>query len=127
LSTAGYEPVPDPNSSYPDRLRFAKPLDRISEMPQLLLDACDWQTSDDVFQAFLLAVGAPRWHGRNFDALNDSIGTGGINRIEAPYRIIIRNADSMSRNAAAFVQDFADLIKELQSNGCPVELRIERP
>jgi len=33
----------------------------------------------------------------------------------------------MSRNAAAFVQDFADLIKELQSNGCPVELRIERP
>ena len=126
LAKLDYEPVPDPDSIYPDRLRFAKPLNRISSVPQISLDASAWKSYDDIYSAFFEAVGAPQWHGRNFDALDESIGEGGINKIEIPYRIIIRNADHTDDDVELFMKDFSDLIKHLQSNGCPVDLIIEQ-
>lgn len=126
LSELGYEPVPDPDSIYPDRFRFAKPLSQFPAMPQILLDASGWKSYDDFYQAFFEAVGAPSWHGRNFDALDDSIGEGGINAVEVPYKITIKNADSKNCDIAAFIRNFADLIKHLQSNGCPIEFVDER-
>ena len=48
-------------------------------MPTLLLDGARWKTADDFYNAFLEAVGAPPWHGRNFNALRDSIAGGDIN------------------------------------------------
>ncbi len=47
--------------------------------------------NDDFYDAFFAAVGAPIWHGRNRDALNDSISTGGINEVEIPYRLEVVN------------------------------------
>jgi hypothetical protein len=107
-------------------LGFAKPLNRVEGLTDIRLDASGWQTSDDVYQAFFTAVGAPSWHGRNFNALNDSIGTGAINKTEVPYRITIQNGERMGNEAASFVHHFADLIRHLQTNGCPVELVVEQ-
>jgi RNAse (barnase) inhibitor barstar len=121
-----YEPIPDPNSIYPDRIRFAKPLSCIPSMPQILLNANGWTSPDDFYHAFFEAVGAPTWHGRNFNALDDSIGEGGINAVEVPYRITIRNADSIREDIAAFIHDFGELIKQLQSIGCPVDFVVEQ-
>jgi RNAse (barnase) inhibitor barstar len=126
LAELGYDPVPDPDSIYPDRIRYAKPVNRISKMPQLLLDSSKWVSINDFYDSFLAAVGAPDWHGRNFNALNDSIGTGGINKLEVPYRIVIRNANRMGKDAASLVKDLGDLIQHLQIEGCPVELVIEQ-
>ena len=47
-------------------------------MRELILDGSTWQTYDDVYNAFFKVVGAPEWHGRNFDALIDSIEKGDI-------------------------------------------------
>lgn len=58
-------------------------------MEKLVLDGATWSTKDDFYSAFFKAVGAPSWHGHNFDALRDSIVTGQINQIELPYRIEI--------------------------------------
>jgi hypothetical protein len=33
-------------------------------MKKLLLDGSSWRTTDDVYDAFFRAVGAPEWHGR---------------------------------------------------------------
>jgi RNAse (barnase) inhibitor barstar len=74
----------------------------------------------DLYSAFFLAVGAPDWHGRNFDALNDSICSGGINKIEVPYRIVIHNAPQDNEMVRGVLEDFGDLIRHLQSDGCPV-------
>jgi RNAse (barnase) inhibitor barstar len=126
LAKLDYEPVPDTDSIYSDRLRFAKPLSRISSITRILLDASGWKSCDDFYQAFFEAVGAPSWHGRNFNALDDSIGEGGINAVEVPYRISIKNADSNNDAISAFIRDFADLIKNLQNNGCPVDFVDER-
>ena len=44
-------------------------------------------------------VGAPDWHGRNFDALRDNIAAGSINAVEVPYRLVIKNYDKIAPSA----------------------------
>jgi len=125
LSQLGYEVIDDSADIYPDRIRFAKPVSQIPDMPEIVLDAGSWQQFSDFYDAFFAAVDAPDWHGRNFNALNDSIGTGGINKREVPNRIIIRNGSKMGEDPASFVKDFEGLVHRLQGEGCPVDLVVE--
>jgi ribonuclease inhibitor len=92
-------------------------------MKELTLNGTGWTTKDDFYNAFFEAVGAPEWHGRNLDALNDSIANGAINEIEVPYRIVIENYDKISGKAKEMVGDFIDLVHVLAVEGCPVEIR----
>lgn len=39
------------------------------------------------------------WHGRNLNALGDSIVTGDVNGIEPPYTIVNKNINSCSSNS----------------------------
>jgi RNAse (barnase) inhibitor barstar len=96
-------------------------------MRELNLNSRGWKSKDDVYDAFFKAVGAPEWHGRNFDALNDSIATGSINEIEVPYQIVIQNYLPINDEVRGFVNAFAELIHEIAARGCPVEIRIEAP
>jgi RNAse (barnase) inhibitor barstar len=95
-------------------------------MKELLLDGAEWKTTDDVYDAFFRAVGAASWHGRNFNALNDSILGGNINKVEVPYRLVIQNYDSIGAGAKGMADDFIDLIQEIAATGCPVEIRAEK-
>lgn len=54
---------------------------------------------------FFQVVGAPAWHGRNFNALRDSIETGQINAVEVPYRIVIKNFDRVSAGTQQMTRD----------------------
>ena len=123
MEILGYEPIS--GTTYPG-LGYAKPLNRLENVTDILLNADGWQTSNDFYNAFFAAVGAPSWHGHNLDALNDSIATGAINEKEVPYRISIRNAGDVGDDAAVFIKRIQGLIQKLQSNGCPVEMVIER-
>jgi RNAse (barnase) inhibitor barstar len=95
-------------------------------MKTLVLDATRWQTRDDLYDAFFAAVGAPDWHGRNFNALRDSIVTGSINKIEVPYTLIVRNVDGIGADASQILRDFAGLIEEVAAAGTPVAIALER-
>ncbi|HEY0565443.1 MAG TPA: barstar family protein [Terriglobales bacterium] len=75
--------------------------------------------------SFLKAIGAPDWHGRNLDALNDSIATGEINAIELPYRIVIRNSGAAGAEAQEMIGRFASLIEDISERGCAVSVTIE--
>ncbi len=69
----------------------------------------DWKkinSEDAFFEIFLPQVSAPEWHGRNLNALGDSIVTGDINEIEPPYTIIIRNTNCISNS----LKEFQELI-----------------
>jgi RNAse (barnase) inhibitor barstar len=82
-------------------------------------------TKDDVYNAFFHAVGAPEWHGRNLDALADSISGGSINQVEVPYRLVIKSYDGIGPDAKAMTDRFINLVHELATEGCPVEIRVE--
>lgn len=123
MASLGYVPTSkNVNSS----VGFARPISDLPDVAELVLNAAGWQSADDVFDGFFRAVGAPSWHGRNFDALNDSIATGNVNKTDVPYRIIIRSAASMGSGAATLVNSFEDLVGDIQGRGCPVEMRIEQ-
>jgi Barstar (barnase inhibitor) len=40
---------------------------------EIELHGADWGAADDFYAAYFAAVGAPEWHGRNLDALWDSL------------------------------------------------------
>jgi RNAse (barnase) inhibitor barstar len=94
-------------------------------MQELILNGASWTTSDDVYDAFFRAVGAPEWHGRNFNALRDSISTGSINQVEVPYRLVIKNYGKICSAAKRMADDFIELIHELAAEGCRVEIHVE--
>ena len=94
-------------------------------MKEVILDGAGWSTKDDVYDAFFRAVDAPEWHGRNFDALRDSIAGGSINQVEVPYRLVIKNYDKISGEAKGMADDFVDLIHELAAEGCQIEVLAE--
>jgi len=62
------------------------------------LDARNWRTELDFYNALLAALGAPEWHGRNLNALTDSMIYGGINAVEPPYSIRIRGTQKLAKN-----------------------------
>ena len=94
-------------------------------MKEIVLSGAGWIDHDSFYDAFFEAVGAPSWHGRNLDALNDSIGAGDINKVEVPYTIKITGINSMTTDARAFVDRFSTLIGDLKEEGVPVNLSLE--
>jgi RNAse (barnase) inhibitor barstar len=89
-------------------------------MKNLSLDATNWKTQDDFYEAFFKAVGSPSWHGRNFNALRDSIAAGRINEVELPYTIHISGLKKVPPEVRKIAKDFRDLIRELHSEGYEV-------
>jgi hypothetical protein len=105
-----------------DGLRFQIPFDKIANVPELKMDARGWKGFDDLYDSFFAAVGAPVWHGRNFDALNDSIVGGGINRVDLPYVLVIENLDGTSAEGYVATQQFILFVRELEGKGCPISV-----
>ena len=94
-------------------------------MQEIVMDAGNWRVPDDVYDAFFQAVGAPSWHGRNFNALRDSITVGRINKVEVPYLIRLKNYSSVGSGAKSMATDFIEFIKQLRESGCAVDITVE--
>ena len=89
-------------------------------MKLISLDASEWRSPDDFYSAILPELGAPAWHGRNLDALDDSLGGGGINTLEPPFRVHVTGADKLPQSMQQFLskveQLFADVRAETQKD-----------
>jgi RNAse (barnase) inhibitor barstar len=85
-------------------------------MKVISLDASEWRSPEDFYSALLLQLGAPAWHGRNLDALDDSLGRGGINALEPPFRVEVAGADKLAEPTRRFLFEvermFADVRAE---------------
>jgi RNAse (barnase) inhibitor barstar len=92
-------------------------------MKHLQLDATNWRSADDFYDALLAALGAPDWHGHNLDALWDSIVTGSINEVEPPFAIEVLGRP-VGESAARELQRFVDLIQEARAKGVPVTIEV---
>jgi len=94
-------------------------------MREIVLNGADWGSTNDVYEAFFRAVGAPDWHGRNLDALADSIRGGSINQVEVPYRLVIKSYERVGPDAKPMADRLINLVHELVAEGCRVEIRVE--
>ena len=91
-------------------------------MNEIRLDGTAWQTEGDVYDALLSALGAPSWHGRNLDALNDTLAGNDVNRIRQPLSIMISGMNVMSAEAREFVERLRQLAVELRFAGNEVDI-----
>lgn len=107
-----------------EAVRYAKPFADLEDVRTLYLDAGDWVTANDFYDSFFRAVEAPTWHGRNFNALRDSIVTGGINNVELPYLITIQNLNTAKEQAKLVTARFVDFVETCQKDGYPVSIQV---
>jgi hypothetical protein len=49
------------------------------------LDTLNWRTGLDFYRHLLAALGAPKGHGHNLNAVVDSMIWGGMNTVEPPF------------------------------------------
>lgn len=61
-------------------------------MNVIRLDGSGWRSPDDFYSALFPQLGAPAWHGRNLDALEESLGDGDINQVGPPFQVVVENA-----------------------------------
>lgn len=72
----------------------------------------DWKTissPEEFYSLFLPQVDAPEWHGRNLNALNDSMVTGDINGLNPPYRITNVNVSNAPESISEFQRSVLDI------------------
>jgi RNAse (barnase) inhibitor barstar len=86
----------------------------------LSIDASKWQSANDVFGALLVALGAPHWHGRNLDALNDSLRGGDLNAINPPFTIKVTHLEDANALARVTAWRIRHLFIELAQDGVPL-------
>ena len=76
------------------------------------LDGGGWKNPLDFLQSLADAIGSPEWHGMSPDAFVDSMIWGGINSVEPPYTVQIKNIANAPTKVADFVSLMASVIKE---------------
>jgi RNAse (barnase) inhibitor barstar len=121
LSEEGFERA---SGGSDECLPFRKPIDNLIGVGEVVLDASKWVMPNDFYDSFFSAIGAPEWHGRNPDALDDSIATGKINQIEVPYRVVIENLSQAEPEARTTTRRVIELILQLEAEGCPIAVII---
>ena len=80
-------------------------------MKRISIDISGCETVDDFYGILLSSLEAPDWHGRNLDALWDSI-TDDINNIMPPYCIDLSVGTNLSTSVAALLPRVKALFEE---------------
>jgi RNAse (barnase) inhibitor barstar len=94
-------------------------------MHEIYLDATNCRTVDDFYDAIFTALGSPKWHGRNFNALRDSITGGQINDVEPPFELYLSGSKTVSGELKPVIRDFVDFIKNAKADGYEVDVMIQ--
>ena len=89
------------------------------------LDATGWKTPVDFYDAILAALEAPHWHGKNANALRDSMWGGDINGIEPPYRIWITGTAKLPGDVAREVEYMVTDINKVQGKDADILFQID--
>ena len=89
------------------------------------LDASQWKTVLDFYDALLAALGAPEWHGRSVAALIDSMAYGRINAVEAPYVVKITGTAEIPPTVNDEITVAAQVFTEHQGTDFKVAFQIE--
>jgi len=79
-------------------------LESVIAMRIIELDAHNWNSVNDYLDALRTALGSPEGHGSSIDAFLDSMIYGGMNRLNPPYTIQLRNTKGLPRDVLDQIQ-----------------------
>jgi RNAse (barnase) inhibitor barstar len=61
------------------------------DMKVISLDGAAWSCRQDFFDALADVLKVVPYHGRGFDAFEDSVFYGGMSQVEPPFAVVVRN------------------------------------
>ena len=76
---------------------------------QIVIDWAEVEDLDALYDSLFAQTGAPSWHGRNLNAINDSWVTGSICSEGPPFDFVLRNED----HAKPGLEEAAKAIREI--------------
>jgi RNAse (barnase) inhibitor barstar len=94
-------------------------------MLKLTIDVSKCAHTLDVYGVLLAQLGAPEWHGKNLDALWDTVSNDGINAVRAPYTIRFVGVANSNQNVTKLIGQMKQLFEEAKSEGLDVGCLIE--
>ena len=92
-------------------------------MIEITLDWKKINSYEEFYDSLLSQLEAPDWHGRNMNALADSIVTGSINKIEPPYRVLSLNESEENSALCGIVDTVITILEEAIKSGREIELQ----
>jgi len=85
-------------------------------IPEIKIDWREINTLDEFYRVIFKQIDPPNWHGKNLNALNDSLVTGDICKSGPPFNFVILNKemvnDKLKDTATAFQEIVTDSINE---------------
>ena len=81
-------------------------------MRRIHIDASGWVSILDFYDSIISALQAPDWHGRNINALIDSMIGGEINGVDPPYVIVISGTSSIDRTIVDHIVTVKEFLAE---------------
>jgi RNAse (barnase) inhibitor barstar len=81
-------------------------------MKIISLDASAWETGLDFYAAILPELGAPDGHGKNLNAIVESMIWGEINKLKPPYKVEIFNTEGRPQDVLDEIRAIADFFAE---------------
>jgi len=99
-------------------------------MQFLDIDASEWRSVDDFYEALLRVIGAPEGHGAGPDAFVDSMVWGGMNAVEPPYTVRISGAEKLPASIESAISDVINALRRGRSwrrdnRGSDVDVNVE--
>jgi RNAse (barnase) inhibitor barstar len=95
------------------------------------LDASSWKGVLDFYDALLKALGAPQEHGKNVNAVIDSVIYGGINQLKPPLTVRFHGTrgvpDDVKREVVFLSEEIAkarDYRQQSQGRDAPVKFEV---
>lgn len=92
---------------------------------EILINWKEIDSEEMFYEKFLPQVDAPDWHGRNLDAVGDSIVTGDVNGIEPPYTIKNINTSKSPESIKDFQGKILDVFVEAAMEPRDIKVIIE--
>lgn len=93
-------------------------------MREVVIDASAWLSGDDFMDGVLKGLDPPVWHGRNWNALRDSIIAGDINGVEPPYRLCLVGDRAPPEELRQWIRDLVDMVEEARGRGREIEITV---
>ena len=95
-------------------------------MKVLVIDVAAAAEKLDLIELLLTVMGAPQWHGRNLDALDESVAYGGNDTVEPPYSVKFINAGNLSPDLKHELERIKEIFTDARNHeGRQVSCQIE--
>ena len=89
---------------------------------ELVIDWAQIKDKDCLYDTLFEQLNSPSWHGRNLNALRDSVIVGDINGVEPPYKVLIRNENEIAEGLIELAEGVKEVFVDASRENEEIEI-----